>query len=105
MDRPPRPNPEWQAGSSPDPATSSAPYVVYNVGSDEPTELMDFISLIEQETGRTAAKNLLPMQTGDVLATYADIQDLTRDTGYLPKTSIKEGVSKFVAWYRDFYNV
>ena len=105
MHRPPQVNAEWEPGDTPDPATSSAPYRLYNVGSDEPTELMDFIRLIEKETGREAEKRYLPLQAGDVLATYADIADLRRDTGYEPRTSIAVGVANFVAWYRAFYQV
>ncbi len=103
--RPPHRDPTWLPGDHPDPATSDAPYRLYNVGSREPTELMDFIRLIEKELGIVAEKAFLPLQAGDVLATYADISDLVRDTGYQPQTSVAEGVSRFVHWYREFYQI
>jgi UDP-glucuronate 4-epimerase len=105
MDRPPAPNPSWVPGDAPDPATSSAPYRLYNVGSNEPTELMEFIALIEKELGKTAEKRMLPLHPGDVPATFADIRDLMEDTGYQPQTPIAAGVARFVAWYRAFYGV
>ncbi len=98
------PNADWDS-STPDPATSSAPYRIYNIGNHRPVELMDFIAAIEKATGRTAEKNFLPMQPGDVLATYADVDDLMRDAGFTPDTPIEEGVQKFVDWYRDYYGV
>jgi UDP-glucuronate 4-epimerase len=105
MERPPIPNTNWAPGDVPDPATSSAPYRIYNVGSNEPTELMEFIRLIEQELGKTAEKRLLPLHPGDVPATFADIRDLCEDTGYQPQTPISVGVARFVSWYREFYQV
>ncbi|MDX1932712.1 MAG: NAD-dependent epimerase [Capsulimonadales bacterium] len=105
IDRPPVPNPEWTPGDFPDPATSAAPYRVYNVGNNEPTELMDFVRCIEKEVGREAIKRFLPLQAGDILATYADISDFVRDTGYQPRVGVEEGVARFVAWYREFYGV
>jgi UDP-glucuronate 4-epimerase len=104
MDRAPEANPGWD-GNKPDPATSAAPYRLYNIGNHQPVELMDFIAAIEDATGRKAEKNFLPMQPGDVLATYADVDDLTRDVGFAPGTPISEGVRRFVAWYRDYYRV
>jgi UDP-glucuronate 4-epimerase len=92
----------WK-GDAPNPATSRAPYRLYNIGNHNPVHLMRFIELIERATGRAAAKNFLPMQPGDVPATYADVDDLTRDVGFAPSTPIEEGVEKFVRWYRAFY--
>jgi UDP-glucuronate 4-epimerase len=104
LDRAPEPNPQWD-GTHPDPASSAAPYRLYNIGNHQPVELMDFIAAIEEATGRTAIKNFLPMQPGDVVATYADVADLSRDVGFAPDTSIREGMRRFVAWYRDYYRV
>ncbi|RNC68865.1 MAG: NAD-dependent epimerase [Desulfuromonadales bacterium] len=103
-DRIPEPNPSW-SGDRPDPGTSYAPYRIYNIGNNSPVELMTFIETIEQCLGRKAQKNLLPIQAGDVPATYADVDDLMKDVGFRPSTSIKDGVAKFVAWYREYYNV
>jgi UDP-glucuronate 4-epimerase len=103
-ERAPEPDAEWD-GSHPDPATSSAPYRVYNIGNHKPVELMDFIAAIEKATGRTAEKNFLPMQPGDVLATYADVDELMQDAGFAPDTPIEEGVQNFVDWYRGYYGV
>jgi UDP-glucuronate 4-epimerase len=104
LDRAPEANPAWD-NSKPDPATSAAPYRLYNIGNNQPVELMDFIAAIEQATGREAIKRFLPMQPGDVLATYADVDDLARDVGFAPRTPIGEGMRRFVAWYRAFYRV
>jgi len=90
--------------ANPDPANSYAPYRLYNIGNHEPIELMTFIETIEEAVGRKAEKIMLPMQDGDVLATYADTENLQRDVGFSPRTPIKEGVAKFVAWYRDYYS-
>lgn len=103
-DRPAMPNPEWD-GARPDPATSSAPYRVYNIGNNRPVALLDFIAAIEDAVGVKAVKTFLPMQPGDVPATSADIDVLARDTGFAPGTPIEEGVRRFVAWYRDHYGV
>lgn len=103
-DRVPLSNPAW-TGDRPDPGSSRAPYRIYNIGHQEPVELLRFIELIETELGRTARKNLLPMQPGDVPATCAEVQDLARDVGYTPRVSVEEGVARFIAWYRDFYGV
>jgi UDP-glucuronate 4-epimerase len=102
VDRPATRNPQWD-GRDPDPGTSRAPYRVYNIGNSDPVELMKVIGLIERELGLEARMNLLPMQQGDVPATYADVTDLARDMGYAPSTPIEEGIKKFVAWYREFY--
>jgi len=104
MDRIPEPNPSW-SGLAPDPATSKAPYRIYNIGNNSPVELMDFIAAIAKATGRTATKRMLPMQPGDMERTYADIDDLVADTGFKPETSIEEGIGRFVAWYREYYKV
>ena len=91
--------------SAPDPGISNAPYTLYNVGNSQPVELLDFIAVIEKLTGRTARMELLPMQPGDVERTCADIGDFVEAAGYAPKTSIEDGLAKFVAWYRDYYAV
>ncbi len=88
-----------------DPAAANAPSKVYNVGNHHPEELMHVVGLLEQELGRTAIKELLPMQPGDVLETFADVEDLMRDTGFAPSTPIAHGVRNFVTWYRDYYKV
>jgi UDP-glucuronate 4-epimerase len=103
-DRVASPNAEWN-GADPDPGTSNAPYRLYNIGNHNPVELMYLIETIEKALGRTAQKNMLPMQMGDVPATYAVVQDLTRDTGFTPATPIEVGVARFVAWYREYYGV
>ena len=101
-DHPAAPNPTW-SGHAPDPATSTAPWRVYNVGNQTPVELMYLIELLERALGREAVKNFLPMQPGDVPETCADVADLMRDVGFAPATPIEEGVRRFVAWYREFY--
>jgi UDP-glucuronate 4-epimerase len=103
-DRIAQPNPGWNS-DTPDPATSSAPYRVYNIGNNNPVALMDFVAAIEKATGREAKKTFLPMQPGDVSATYANIDDLARDIGFRPSTSIEDGIARFVAWYRSYYRV
>ncbi len=97
-------NPEWK-GSAPDPATSSSPYRVYNIGNNKPVELMRYIEVLEQCLGVEATKEYLPLQPGDVPATYADIDALENDVGYRPSTTIETGIERFVAWYRDYYGV
>ncbi len=104
MDHIAAPNAAW-SGDAPDPATSQAPYRLYNIGNNNPVELMTFIAHIEKACGRVATKRFLPMQPGDVPATYADVDALTRAVGFRPDTPIEEGIAKFVAWYRDFYKV
>jgi UDP-glucuronate 4-epimerase len=103
-DRVPAGNPDW-SGEQPDPGTSRAPYRIYNIGNHAPVELLRLIALLEAALGRRAQKRFLPMQPGDVPATYADVDDLARDVGFQPTTPIEEGVRRFVAWYRDFYRV
>ncbi len=93
------------AATRPDPATSRAPYAIYNIGNNQPVELMHFIETLEKCLGRTAEKRMLPMQPGDVPATYADVDDLQRDVGFRPSTPIEEGVARFVDWYREYYGV
>jgi UDP-glucuronate 4-epimerase len=98
----PHPNPDWR-GSHPDPATSCVPYKLYNIGNNNPVELMDFIEALEVNLNKKAEKNFLPMQAGDVPATYADVDDLERAVGFKPATSVGEGIRKFVEWYREYY--
>ena len=101
IDNPPKGNPGWDGK----PSESVAPYKVYNIGNGSPVKLMDFIEAIEETLGKKAKKNLLPMQPGDVPSTYADTSALERDLGYKPYTDVKEGIKKFVEWYRGFYNI
>ena len=101
-DRVPAPAPAWDP-ANPDPATSSAPYRIYNIGNRQPVELLEFIAILEQALGRTAAKNFLPMQPGDVATTFADVDDLIADVGFAPRTPIEDGVGQFVKWYRAYY--
>jgi UDP-glucuronate 4-epimerase len=96
------PDPRWD-GDHPDPATSRAPYRLYNIGNNRPVELMHYIEVLEGCLGRKAEKNLLPLQAGDVPDTWADAEDLVREVGYRPSTPVEEGVAKFVAWYLDYY--
>ncbi len=103
-DNPPSGNPDWN-GSKPDPGTAKSPYTVYNIGNNSPVKLMDFVSTIENVLGLQAEKNFMPMQPGDVAATYADVQDLITNLGYEPKTSLEYGVKAFIEWYREFYKV
>jgi UDP-glucuronate 4-epimerase len=103
-DNPPTGNADW-SGADPDPSTSKAPYTIYNIGNNAPVKLMDFVAIIEKCLGKEAEKNFMPMQPGDVTATYADVQSLIDNLGYQPNTSLETGVSKFVEWYRDFYQV
>ena len=103
-DRAAAPDPEW-SGMTPDPATSYAPFRVYNIGNNESVELLRFIGVLEEALGMKAELNMMPMQAGDVPATAADIDALARDTGFRPYTPIEEGVARFVQWYREFYGV
>ena len=102
LDHPAEPDPAYNA-ELPNPGTSSAPYRVYNIGNDQPVQLMRFIELLERNLGRTVEKRLLPMQPGDVPDTWADVSALRRDVGYAPNTSIEDGVARFVRWYRDYH--
>jgi UDP-glucuronate 4-epimerase len=97
-------NPDWR-GDAPDPATSRAPYRLYNIGNHQPVKLTRLIEVIEQACGKAAEKRYLPMQPGDVPATYADVEDLARAVGFAPRTPIEVGVARFVAWYRAFHGV
>ncbi|MDZ7581349.1 MAG: NAD-dependent epimerase [Deltaproteobacteria bacterium] len=103
MGRPPQPNPGWN-GSRPDPGTSYTAYKIYNIGNNQPVELMDFIAAIEAAVGKTAQKELREMQAGDVPATYADIDDLVRDVGFRPGTPLEIGIRRFVEWFKDYYH-
>lgn len=103
-DRLPESNPEWD-GAKPDPGSSRAPYRLYNIGNNNPVELMHLIRVIEECVGREAEKRMLPMQPGDVPATFADVDDLMRDAGFAPSTPIEEGVARFVQWYKDYHGV
>jgi UDP-glucuronate 4-epimerase len=102
IDKPPDPNPGW-SGYHPNPAASSAPYKLYNIGNNNPVELMRVIAILEECLGKEAKKNMLPMQPGDVPATYADVHDLSEDVGFTPGTPIEEGIERFVKWYRGYY--
>jgi UDP-glucuronate 4-epimerase len=102
LDRIPEPNPAW-SGAHPDPATSRAPYRVYNIGSDSATELLRYIEVIESCLGRKAELNLMPLQPGDVPDTCANVVDLMTDVGYRPDTPVEVGVARFVEWYRSYY--
>jgi len=102
LDNTAQPNPAW-SGDCPDPGTSNAPYRLYNIGNNNPVELLHLIETLEKALGKQAEKNLMPIQPGDVPATYADVDDLTRDVGFRPSTSIEEGVGRFVEWYRGYY--
>ncbi len=104
LDRPAPANEQW-TGEAPDPGTSFAPYRIYNIGNNQPVELMRYIEVIEEALGRKAEKNLLPLQPGDVPDTYADVDDLVNDVDYRPNTPIDVGVKRFVEWYRDYYKV
>ncbi|TMQ50386.1 MAG: NAD-dependent epimerase [Candidatus Eisenbacteria bacterium] len=104
MDVIPTADTEWSS-DRPDPSSSSAPFRLYNVGNHEPVDLLEVIALLEEVLGRKAHKNLLPMQPGDVAATYADVESLHRTTGFSPQTSMREGVQRFVEWYKAFYGV
>jgi UDP-glucuronate 4-epimerase len=104
LDRVPQGDPAWRA-DAPDPASSAAPYRLYDIGNHSPVELLHLIETLERALGREATKRFLDMQPGDVAATYADVDDLARDVGFAPDTPIEEGVARFVAWYRAFYGV
>jgi len=104
IDKIPEPNPTW-SGDVPDPGTSKAPYKIYNIGNNQPVELMHFIETLENCLGRKAEKNMLPIQLGDVPETYANVDDLIRDVGFKPNTPIEVGIERFVAWYRSYYKL
>jgi len=100
----PKPNPDWNS-DDPDPATSSAPYRIYNIGNNRPVELLTYISVLEKTLGKKAKLDLMPMQLGDVPSTMADVRDLEKATGFRPNTTVEEGIDRFVKWYRDYYRV
>jgi len=102
--KPPTGNPGW-SGENPDPASSFAPYKIYNIGNNQPVELLHFIEVLESKLGRKAVKNLLPLQEGDVPETYADVDDLMQDVGFKPSTTIETGIGNFVNWYKEYYKV
>jgi UDP-glucuronate 4-epimerase len=102
--RPPRGRADWD-GNRPDPGSSRAPWKIYNIGNNRPEDLTHVISLLEKEFGRTAIKDMLPMQPGDVEATYADVADLEHDIGFRPATSIEDGIARFAKWYRDYHGI
>jgi UDP-glucuronate 4-epimerase len=104
LDNVPEPNPDW-TGAAPDSASSSAPYRLYNIGNNQPVELMRYIEVLEQCLGREAEKNMLPLQPGDVPDTYADVTDLVERLHYKPDTSVEDGVARFVEWYRGYFGV
>ena len=104
MGRPPSGNPDW-SGEKPDPGSSKAPWRIHNIGNNKPEELTHVVALLERAMGREARKNMLPMQAGDVIATFADIDDLVRETGYRPQTAIEDGIARFVAWYREYHRL
>jgi UDP-glucuronate 4-epimerase len=103
IDKIPQLNPSWDR-TNPDPGSSYAPYKLYNIGNNNPVELLRFIEVLETNLGKNAEKNMLPMQPGDVPITYADVDDLIENVGFKPSTSIEEGIKKFVAWYRRYYS-
>ena len=97
-----RPNPDW-SGQAPDPGSSAAPYRLYNIGNNQPVELLDFIAVLEECLGRPAKKDFLPLQAGDVPETWADVDDLVQAVGFRPTTPLREGIARFVEWYRAYY--
>ena len=102
--RAPQGRPDWD-GNRPDPGSSHAPWKIYNIGNNHPEDLTYVISLLEKEFGRPAIKDMLPMQPGDVEATYADVADLEHDIGFRPATSIEDGIARFAKWYRDYHGI
>jgi UDP-glucuronate 4-epimerase len=104
LDNPPKGNHSW-SGKEPDPSSSPAPYKVYNIGNNSPVNLMDFIKAIEKAIGKEAKKNFMPMQAGDVPATWADVDNLVKDLGYAPSVNVVDGVERFVKWYIEFFKV
>jgi UDP-glucuronate 4-epimerase len=104
IDRPAPSNPAW-SGAAPDPGSSPAPWRVYNIGNNQPVQLLDYIAAIEQTLGKTATKELLPLQAGDVPDTYADVTDLVQQFHYQPSTPVQQGIERFVRWYREYFRV
>jgi UDP-glucuronate 4-epimerase len=104
LDKPAPPNPDWNS-DQPDPGTSKAPWRVYNIGNNQPVELMDYIGALEKALGKKADMNLLPLQLGDVPDTYANVDDLVEQFDYKPATQVEEGVARFIDWYREYFNL
>ncbi len=104
VDRPATPDPSW-SGDAPDPGRSAAPWRIYNIGNNQPADVPQVVTLIERALGKAARREMLPMQPGDVPATYADVDDLMRDVGFRPSTPIADGVNRFVAWYREYHGL
>ena len=104
IEYPATPNLEWNS-KQPDPSTSNAPWRIYNIGNNSPVNLLDFIKAIENAVGKKSKIELLPIQSGDVIDTYANVDDLVKQFQYSPKTTVEDGVNNFVKWYREFYNV
>src|ERR1019366_6871719 len=104
IDRAPQGNPDW-SGDKPDPGSSAAPWRVYNIGNNNPVDVPKVVAILERELGLAAKKEMLPMQPGDVAATYADIDDLMREVDFRPATPIEEGIARFVTWYREWINL
>ncbi len=102
MGKLPEPDKAWN-GNNPDPGTSYTNYKIYNIGNNNPVELMEFIKTIEKVLGKEAKKEFMDLQPGDVPATYADIEDLINDVGFKPATPIEEGIKRFVTWYKEYY--
>ena len=98
------PNPDW-SGGSPDPSTSKAPFRIYNIGNNQTIELLRYIEIMEECLGKKAEMNMLPLQPGDVIATYANVDNLIKDVGYKPSTTIEDGMARFIDWYKDYYKV
>lgn len=104
LDKPAAPDPQWSS-EMPDPGTSSAPYKIYNIGNHHPVDLMQFVQILENALGKNAEKEYLPIQPGDVPATYADVDDLVKDVSFKPDTPVEVGIRRFVEWYRDYYGI
>src|SRR5450631_4110172 len=102
IDRPARGAPDWSA-DAPDPSRSSAPWRIYNIGNNSPVDVLEVVKILEQSIGKKAIRELLPMQPGDVPATFADVDDLMRDVGFKPSTPIAEGIARFIAWYKQYH--
>ncbi len=104
IDNAPKGDPNW-SGLNPEPSASTAPYKVYNIGNNAPVKLMDFVGAIENELGKTAIKEMMPIQPGDVPATFADVADLVTQLDYKPNTAITDGIHQFISWYKSYYNI
>jgi UDP-glucuronate 4-epimerase len=104
LDQPAAPNPNW-SGDQPDSGTSKAPWRLYNIGNNNPVDLMDYIEALEKSLGKTAEKEFLPLQPGDVHDTYADVKDLVEQFDYKPSTTIEEGITNFISWYREYHKI